>query len=74
MSDTQARQMEYQRAAEVAAQQSPQEKDLEQVRYAWESYCDKKRRLGEEFAANEKEFYIARRQDYERKYGKIKAS
>lgn len=74
MSDTQARQMEYQRAAEVAAQQSPQEKDFELVKYAWESYCDKKRRLGEEFAANEKEFYIARRREYENKYGKIKAS
>lgn len=74
MSDTQARQMEYQRAAEVAAQQSPQEKDFEQVKYAWESYCDKKRRLGEEFAANEKEFYLARRREYENKYGKIKAS
>ena len=74
MSDTQARQMEYQRAAEVAAQQSPQEKELELVRYAWESYRDKKRRLGEEFAAVEKEYYIARRRDYESKYGEIKAS
>lgn len=74
MSDSQARSAEYQRAADVAAQQSPQEKDLEQVKYAWESYCDKKRRLGEEFAANEKEFYIARRLEYENKYGKIKAS
>lgn len=74
MSDSQARSAEYHRAAEVAAQQSPQEKDLEQVKYAWESYCDKKRRLGEEFAANEKEFYIARRREYESKYGKIKAS
>lgn len=73
-SDSQARQDEYQRSAEVAAQQSPQEKDFEQVKYAWESYCDKKRRLGEEFAANEKEFYIARRREYENKYGKIKAS
>lgn len=73
MSDTQARQMEYQRASEVAAQQTPQEKELEQVRYAWESYCDKRRRLGDEFAANEKEFYIARRQEYEGKYGKISA-
>lgn len=73
-SDSQARQEEYQRIAEVAAQQSLQEQALEQVKYAWESYCDKKRRLGEDFAANEKEFYIARRREYENKYGKIKAS
>lgn len=74
MSDSQARQAEYQRTAEVAAQQSPQEKDLELVKYAWDSYCDTRRRLGEEFAANAKEYYMARRREYESKYGKIKAS
>lgn len=74
MSDNQAREAEYQRAAEVAAQQSPQEKELELVKYAWTCYCDKRKRLGEEFAANAKEYYIARRREYELKYGKIKAS
>lgn len=73
-SDSQARQDEYRRSAEVAAQQSPQEKDFELVKYAWENYCDKKRRLGEDSAAEEKEFYIARRREYENKYGTIKAS
>ena len=74
MSDSQARAAEYQRTAEVAAQQSPQEKELELVRYAWNSYCDKRKRLGEEFAASAKEYYIARRREYESKYGEIKAS
>ena len=74
MSDSQARLAEYQRTAEVAAQQSPQEKELELVRYAWNSYCDKRKRLGEEFAASAKEYYIARRREYESKYGEIKAS
>lgn len=74
MSDSQAREAEYQRTAEVAAQQSPQEKELELVKYAWTCYCDKRKRLGEEFAANAKEYYIARRREYEEKYGKIKAS
>lgn len=74
MSDSQAREAEYQRTAEVAAQQSPQEKELELVKYAWTCYCDKRKRLGEEFAANAKEYYIARRREYENKYGKIKAS
>lgn len=74
MSDSQAREAEYQRTAEVAAQQSPQEKELEMVKYAWDCYCDKRKRLGEEFAASAKEYYIARRRDYESKYGKIKAS
>ena len=74
MSDSQARLAEYQRIAEVAAQQSPQEKELELVRYAWNSYCDKRKRLGEEFAASAKEYYIARRREYESKYGEIKAS
>lgn len=74
MSDNQAREAEYQRTAEVAAQQSPQEKELELVRYAWNSYCDKRKRLGEEFAASAKEYYIARRREYESKYGEIKAS
>lgn len=74
MSDSQARLAEYQRTAEVAAQQSPQEKELELVRYAWNSYCDKRKRLGEEFAASAKEYYIARRREYENKYGEIKAS
>lgn len=74
MTDSQAREAEYQRAAEVAAQQSPQEKELELVKYAWDCYCDKRKRLGEEFAASAKEYYIARRREYENKYGKIKAS
>lgn len=74
MSDNQAREAEYQRTAEVAAQQSPQEKELELVRYAWNSYCDKRKRLGDEFAASAKEYYIARRREYESKYGEIKAS
>lgn len=74
MSDSQAREAEYRRTAEVAAQQSPQEKELEMVKYAWDSYCDKRKRLGEEFAASAKEYYLARRRDYEEKYGKIKAS
>ena len=74
MSDSQAREAEYRRTAEVAAQQSPQEKELELVRYAWNSYCDKRKRLGEEFAASAKEYYIARRREYESKYGEIKAS
>lgn len=74
MTDSQAREAEYQRTAEVAAQQSPQEKELELVKYAWDCYCDKRKRLGEEFAASAKEYYIARRREYETKYGKIKAS
>ena len=74
MSDSQARLAEYQRTADVAAQQSPQEKELELVKYAWDCYCDKRKRLGEEFAASAKEYYIARRREYENKYGKIKAS
>lgn len=74
MTDSQAREAEYQRTAEVAAQQSPQEKELEMVKYAWDCYCDRRKRLGEEFAASAKEYYIARRREYENKYGKIKAS
>lgn len=74
MTDSQAREAEYQRTAEVAAQQSPQEKELEMVKYAWDCYCDRRKRLGEEFAASAKEYYIARRREYETKYGKIKAS
>lgn len=73
MSDSQAREAEYQRTAEVAAQQSPQEKELEMVKYAWDCYCDRRKRLGDEFAASAKEYYIARRRAYEEKFGKISA-
>lgn len=73
MNDSQAREAEYQRTAEVAAQQSPQDKELEMVKYAWDCYCDRRKRLGDEFAASAKEYYIARRREYELKYGKIKA-
>lgn len=74
MSDSQARTAEYQRAAEEVRQQSQQEKELEYVKDAWYSYRDKAKRVGEEEAASYKEIYIIRRQEYEKKYGKIKAS
>ena len=73
MSDTQARQMEYQRAAEVAAQETDQEKELRLVKYAWADYCAKARKDGEDKAGREKNNYLIKRQAYEEKFGKISA-
>lgn len=74
MSDAQARQMEYQRSAEVAAQETEQEKELRLVKYAWADYCAKVRKEGEDKAVSEKKNYIFKRQAYEEKFGKISAS
>lgn len=73
MSDTQARQMEYQRAAEVAAHETDQEKELRLVKYAWADYCAKARKDGEDKAGCEKTNYLIKRQAYEEKFGKISA-
>lgn len=74
ISDAEARRQEYQRQAEEEAKRSPQQREYDMVVYAWESYCDAKKRLGEDKAVGERNVYVARRQEYERKYGKIKAS
>ena len=68
--DNEAREGEYQRIREEEKAISEQEKAWEEVCYTWQSYLDRKKRLGEEKARGALEFYQAKRQEYEQKFGK----
>ena len=68
--DNEAREGEYQRTREEELATSEQEKAWEEVCYTWQSYLDRKKRLGEEKALGALEFYQAKRAEYEKKFGK----
>lgn len=69
-SDNEAREAEYQRTREEEQSTSRQEKAWEEVVFCWQSYLDRKKRLGEEKARGALEFYQAKRAEYEQKFGK----
>ena len=68
--DNEAREGEYQRTREEELAITEKEKAWEEVVYYWQSYCDQKKRLGEEKALGALEFYQAKRAEYEQKFGK----
>ena len=68
--DNEAREGEYQRTRDEELATSEQEKAWEEVCYTWQSYLDRKKRLGEEKARGALEFYQAKRAEYEQKFGK----
>ena len=67
--DNEAREGEYQRTREEEQSTSEKEKAWEEVVYYWQSYCDKKKRLGEKKSLGALEFYQAKRAEYEQKFG-----